>query len=100
MTNKKAKGKRAKTRHKLKNRDTKLTVNKLLGNFDLGTRVHIRANSSNHSGMPPRRFHGMTGVVKEKRGRAFLVELNLGRGTRQLVLGPAHLSAVKGEASA
>ena len=95
MPNKKAKGKRANTRHKFKKKGAKLTVNKLLQEFDIGQKVALRTDASVHSGMPARRFHGRTATVKGMRGRAVLVTLKDGKTEKTLITHPAHLTQIK-----
>ncbi|MFH1391418.1 MAG: 50S ribosomal protein L21e [Candidatus Diapherotrites archaeon] len=88
MPNRKAKGKRAKTRDKFKSK-RKITVNKLLQQIPIGSKADIRIESSVHSGIPDKKFHGFTGEVVGKQGRAYLIELK--RQGVKLVVGPAHL---------
>ncbi|MAG18172.1 MAG: 50S ribosomal protein L21e [Candidatus Diapherotrites archaeon] len=92
MPNKKAKGKRAKTRDKFKSK-RKITVNKLLQQIPIGSKVDIRIESSVHSGIPDKKFHGFTGEVIGKQGRAYLVELK--KQHAKLVIGAAHLDVSK-----
>ncbi|MFH1257113.1 MAG: 50S ribosomal protein L21e [Candidatus Diapherotrites archaeon] len=94
MTNKPAKGKRAKTRNKFTKRHGRTTVNKLLQDINVGEKVQLVVDSSIHSAMPPRRFHGSTAIVTGKRGRAFIVELKKGRDSAELIVGPAHLNVL------
>ncbi len=54
-------------------------------------RVHIVINPSVHSGMPHRRYHGKTGVVEGRRGKAYLVRVNLGDKPKTLIVRPEHL---------
>ena len=96
MPNKKAKGKRAKTRHKMKKRGPKVTVNKLLQVIPDGTKVDVHIDSSIHAGLPDIRYKGKTGTVIRKQGSAFLVEVRVGKQDRILVVGPAHLRISKG----
>lgn len=95
MASKKAKGKRAKTRDKGKRRRTRATVNKKLRNFRKGCKVTLMIDSSIHSGMPPMRYHGLTGTVQGKRGSVFLIELKDGNLSKFLLVHPAHLNASK-----
>ncbi len=103
MSNKGPRGKRRKSRYKLRNRKGKPTVNKQLAVFKEGEIVHIQINSSIHSGMPAHKFHGHTGTVlgvegqpKNKR-RYYKVRVRHGTGMKELVVHPAHLSrAVQG----
>jgi len=94
MASKKARGKRAKTRAKFAKSGKKIgrvTVNKLLEHFDKGQKVLLRTDSSVHSAMPPKRYHGKTGTVTGMRGKAYIVELNVGKTPRILIIAAAHL---------
>ena len=95
MANKKAKGKRAKSRHKLRRKTSKMTVNKMLQGFDLNQRVIIKINPAFHSGMPFRRFHGKAGVVLGRQGNAFKVQVCDGKMVKDLLVHPAHLELFK-----
>ncbi len=98
MTNKKAKGIRSNSRRKMRKRGSKTTVNKLLQEINAGERVHIKIDSSNHSGLPPTRYQGLTGSVKGKKGAAYVVDVKKGNLDRELIIGPAHLEvAVSGK---
>lgn len=59
--------------------------------FQVGDRVTILIDSSVQRGWPHNRFHGMTGTVAEKRGRAFVVDVRFGRRTKQAAILPEHL---------
>lgn len=99
MTNKKAQGVRAKTRDKFK-RKKRATVNLLLQTIPEGTPVQIDVNSSIHSGIPFRRYQGISGVVTGKRGRAFIVATKEGNAPRTLIVGPAHLKVLHNQSAA
>jgi len=90
MSNKKAKGKRAKQRDTLKRKE-RTTVNKMLAELKEGQTVQIHINSRIHEGIPFRRFQGKTGKVQEKRGRSYIVNLRDGNKAKQLIVHPAHL---------
>lgn len=94
MANKKAKGKRAKTRSKLKRRYRPLTISRLFADFDIGQRVQVVIDSAVHSGMPSRRFHGLVGTVVKKQGKVFCVSLKNGNKELELFVHPAHLRAL------
>jgi large subunit ribosomal protein L21e len=93
MASKKAKGKRAKTRRLFKRKTSKPTVNTLLQEFNVGDKVVIKVNPSIHSGMPFRRFHGKTGVVKRLQGKCYVVEVMDGNLKKNVIVGAAHLKA-------
>lgn len=94
MSNKKAKGKRAKTRSKFKRKSSRLTVNKLLQEFKKGDYVQIVIDSSVHKGMPFRRFQGLSGKVSAIRGKSFEVELNDHGKYKTVIASSAHLKAL------
>ena len=91
MPNKKAKGKRAKQRDKMKRKE-RPTVNKLLQHIENGSVVKIKINSSVHSGLPHYRYQGLTGKVSGRKGRAYVVDVKLGNQPRELIIHAAHLS--------
>src|SRR3989338_8232974 len=93
MANKAARGKRAKTRHKIRRKGSKVTITKLLQQIPVGSKVDIKINgSSQGQGMPFRRYHGFTGTVTGKQGTAYVIELYNGNQPVELVIGPAHLT--------
>ena len=94
MSNKKAKGVRAKTRDKFKRRGKRLSVNKLLREFKAGDRVQVNINSSVHSGMPFKRYQGISGVVTGMQGRSLRVALREGNAYRTLIVNAAHLKSL------
>ncbi|HYY47324.1 MAG TPA: 50S ribosomal protein L21e, partial [Thermoplasmata archaeon] len=59
--------------------------------FEVGERVTIVIDSSVQKGWPHNRFHGMTGTVVGRRGRAFLVDVRFGGRIKQAVVRPEHL---------
>jgi large subunit ribosomal protein L21e len=71
-------------------------LSSILAEYPTGQRVDIIINPSFHKGMPHRRYHGRTGVVKGQRGRAVLVEISLGKAMKQLIVRPEHLQISKG----
>ena len=97
MANKPAKGWRAKTRHKISGKGSKVTVNQILKEIPVGSKVDIKIKASMQGhGMPFRRYHGMTGTVVGKQGSAFKVALNNGNQAVELLIGSAHLTVSRG----
>jgi large subunit ribosomal protein L21e len=88
-------GKRGKTRAKFKKKGAKVTVNKEVEEFNNGEKVQIVIDSSYHSGLPGKGFHGLTGTVSGKRGSAYEVELKKGKKDFMVVTTPAHLKRLK-----
>ena len=95
MANKKAKGKRSRSRRLLKRSGPKLTVNKLVREFETGQKVVITMDPSVHSTLPHRRYQGKVGTVTGKQGAVFTVDVNLGNLAKKLLLSAAHLTPVK-----
>ncbi len=94
MPNKKARGKRAKTRSKFHRKGPKLSVNKLLAQFKVGERVQIVVNSSHHRGLPPRRFHGLSGIVDAIQGRGLNIAVYDGNMLKHISTTPAHVKKI------
>jgi len=90
-----SKGFKSGTRYKLKKgvrAKGKLCISKVLQKFSLGDKVHIVLNPGVQKGMPHPRFHGKTGTVIEKRGRAYLVEISENNAKKTAICASAHLS--------
>ncbi len=91
----KAKGPRARTRHKLQKKVKGMPkVNDMLRSFKVGDKVAIVIEPSVHSAMPYPRYHGKIGSVVGQRGRAYLVEIKNGGKTKKLISHPVHLKKV------
>jgi large subunit ribosomal protein L21e len=97
MANRKAKGPRAKTRHKLKRKRKKSTPNRLLSKPQIDATVQINIDSAVHSGMPHPRFQGLTGKVIGYRGKVVEVKLKQGKAEKLLLVHPAHLNILEVE---
>ncbi|MCX6675884.1 MAG: 50S ribosomal protein L21e [Methanothrix sp.] len=63
--------------------------------FEPGSKVHVIIDPSKHKGMPHPRFHGKTGEVIGKRGRAFVLRITDGDATKTVITLPEHLIAQK-----
>ncbi len=48
-----------------------------------------------HKGMPHRRYHGRIGVIHEKRGKSYVVHVEIGKQTKQIIARPEHLTPVR-----
>ena len=91
-------GQRKKTRYKFKKalRQRGLApVTTVIQEFEIGQRVHVVVDSSVQTGMPHRRFHGKTGKVLGKQGRAWLLEIKDGNATKTVISRPQHLKPQK-----
>lgn len=95
----KSKGYRSGTRRLLSKKPRergKISINRILHNYLPGERVCIKIDSGIHKGMPHRRYHGKIGVVKEKRGRSYVLGVGKGSETKILITRPEHLKSHEG----
>ncbi|MEM1619951.1 MAG: 50S ribosomal protein L21e [Fervidicoccaceae archaeon] len=63
----------------------------LMIEYKVGDKVALIANPAIHAGMPHRRYHGLTGTVVGRRGRAYEVKVELGGKKKILFVRPEHL---------
>ncbi|MBR9682033.1 MAG: 50S ribosomal protein L21e [Candidatus Altiarchaeota archaeon] len=92
----KAKGFRARSRHKLGKSVRRMpSVNKMLQEFELKERIQVVIEPAIHEGMPHPRFHGKSGIIREKRGRSYIVEIKDVRKAKLITCHPVHLKKVK-----
>ncbi len=90
----KSKGYRAKTRSLLRRKPRergKTGLSKILHEYKPGEKVVIKINPSVHKGMPHRRYHGKMGVITDKKGRAYIIEVTEGDATKEIIARPEHL---------
>ncbi|MGB9134383.1 MAG: 50S ribosomal protein L21e [Candidatus Bathyarchaeia archaeon] len=73
----------------------KTGLSKILREYMPGDRVVVKINPSIHKGMPHRRFHGKIGVIDERRGRAYVVNVSQGDAVKEIIVRPEHLEPVK-----
>ncbi len=95
---KKSHGFRARTRDLMSKRVRKRGLSPLsavLIDYEKGQRVNIVINPSVHKGMPHSRYHGLTGIVKGVRGRGIIVDVQVGKATKTLIIRPEHLQPVR-----
>jgi large subunit ribosomal protein L21e len=62
-----------------------------LQRFEEGDLVHITINPSIQKGQPHPRFHGKTGKITDKKGKAYIVSLTDGNKAKELIIRPDHL---------
>ncbi len=89
-------GPRKKTRYKFKKdlrRRGILPVTLLIQKFEDGQKVHIVCEPSTQKGMPHHRFHGKTGTIIGRRGRAWILSIKDGNSTKTVISRPQHLRA-------
>jgi large subunit ribosomal protein L21e len=89
-----SKGIMEKSRLKLKRRARQRglsPITRALRTFTVGQRATILIDSSVQKGWPHHRFHGLTGVVVECRGRAYVIDVRFGGKIKQAIVLPEHL---------
>ncbi len=59
--------------------------------FEVGEKAAIVIDPSVHKGQPNRRYHGLTGTVEERRGRAYVVAVRQGGLIKRVIATPEHL---------
>jgi large subunit ribosomal protein L21e len=94
-----SKGYRAGTRRLLKKAPRekgKLKLSKLLYEYQPGSQVIIKIDSSVQKSMPHRRFHGKMGTIVNKRGRAYVVSVPQGDAVKEISVRSEHLEPYKG----
>ncbi len=80
-----SKGFRRKTRSLLTKKKSR-GLSYLLYNYNVGDKVSIIIDPSEHNGMPHRRFHGRVGIVEDVGKRVLKVRVKTGN-TDKIVIG-------------
>ncbi|MFQ5552651.1 MAG: 50S ribosomal protein L21e [Thermoplasmata archaeon] len=89
-----SKGPRRRTRKKFRKRprDRGLPpVTHFFTPFAPGEKAAIVIDPSVHKGQPNKRYHGLTGTVEERRGRAYVVAVRQGGLIKRVIATPEHL---------
>jgi large subunit ribosomal protein L21e len=68
-----------------------IPLGRLLREYAPGEKVNIIIDSSIAKGQPHKRFHGKVGVVRERRGRAYVIMIKDGEKEKQLIVRPEHM---------
>jgi large subunit ribosomal protein L21e len=74
----------------------KLKLGKLLIDYETGSQVIIKMDSSVQKSLPHKRFHGKIGTVLEKRGRGYVVSVANGDAVKKIIVRSEHLEPYKG----
>lgn len=90
-----SRGLRTGTRRKLKKgfRD-KFKITPYMREFREQEKVTVSPNPFSHDGMPHIRFKGASGTVIGKRGKAVMIEVNIGGKKKTITTRPEHLTPV------
>lgn len=93
-----SKGLRSKSRGKLTKHSRQLglpPVSRSIQELPMGTKVAIILDPGVVKGQPHPRYHGRVGIVQERRGRAYVVEVRDGGSTKRIISRPEHLRMVR-----
>jgi large subunit ribosomal protein L21e len=75
----------------------KLSLSKLLYEYQPGSQVVVKIEPSVHKGMPHRRYHGRVGTILNKRGRSYVVSVSQGDALKEIIVRPEHLQPYKSD---
>ena len=92
---KRSKGYRSRTRTLLRKKPRergKIGLSRILRAYQPGEKVTILIEPSVHKGMPHRRYHGRVGIIHSKRGKSYVVNVEMGSQTKQIIARPEHLT--------
>jgi large subunit ribosomal protein L21e len=71
-------------------------ISKLLQEYELGSEVIIKMDSSVQKSMPHKRFHGKIGKIKEKRGRGYVISVPQGNSIKDIIVRAQHIEPYTG----
>ena len=71
-------------------------LGKLLIEYETGSQVIIKMDSSVQKSLPHKRFHGKIGTILEKRGRGYVVSVSDGNAVKKIIVRSEHLEPCKG----
>ena len=72
----------------------KISLCKFFQKFQTGESVSIVREVSMQP-MFPKRIQGKTGIIKEKKGRAYVVHIKDGNKAKEFIIQPIHLKKIK-----
>jgi len=93
-----SKGYRSRTRSLLRKHPRergKIGLSRILRAYQIGDKVTILLDASVHKGMPHRRYHGRSGTIQEKRGKSYVVSVEMGKQTKQIIAKPEHINPAR-----
>ena len=71
-------------------------LGKLLIEYEVGSQVIVKIDSSVQKSLPHKRFHGKIGTVQAKRGRGYVVSVPQGDAVKEIIVRSEHLEPYKG----
>jgi large subunit ribosomal protein L21e len=74
----------------------KPNISKILQQYQPGSQVIIRMDSSVQKSMPHKRFHGKIGTIIEKRGRGYVISVPQGNSIKEIIVRSEHIESYMG----
>ncbi|MHA1267673.1 MAG: 50S ribosomal protein L21e [Candidatus Helarchaeota archaeon] len=66
-------------------------LGKYLVEYNVGNKVDIIIDPSVHKGQPHFKYQGRTGTIVEKRGRAYIIQIRMGKKDFFIIARPEHI---------
>ena len=95
---KRSKGQRQGTRSILRrgrHQRGRVNISRIMHDYAEGDRVAIVLDGGQQMGMPHRRFHGRTGFIKARQGRAWVVAVKDKNMPKTVIARPEHLKPLE-----
>lgn len=70
-----------------------LRIRDIIKNYEVGDRVAI-VPKGNTANIPHPRYKGKVGVIKEKRGRGYVIEINSMKSKKLIIVNSTHVEKV------
>lgn len=95
---KRSHGQRVGTRSILRRRKSersRINISRVMHEYKEGDRVAIILDGGQQMGMPHRRFHGRTGFIKARQGKAWVVAVKDKNMQKTVIARPEHLKPLE-----
>ncbi|MFX1295469.1 MAG: 50S ribosomal protein L21e [Promethearchaeota archaeon] len=78
-------------RKKVRQKGAVPSLGRYLQKYEPGNKVDIIINPAIQKGQPHYKYHGYTGTIVEKRGRAYVIQLKVGKKDFFIISRPEHI---------
>ncbi len=76
------------------NQRGKVDIKKALQSFEVGDKVVVDPDSRVQRNLPQRSFFGAVGIVIQKKGKAYTIEVKQGKKSKRIDLLPVHMKGL------
>ena len=66
-------------------------LGRLMHIYNVGDKAVVKIDPSVHKGMPHARYQGKVGTIQDKRGSAYIVQIQEDQKIRSLIVRPEHI---------